>query len=750
MEPPPPSYREATERQDWLRLVAPYISLRDHASLCLVSRRFYRHFAPRLWNDPVAVLRVVRPHADCDEGTLPLRAYHDFILRRVDETRPATRRLVRSLDLRGFGRDESEFSLDTNTRTLGQTLERLSSKFPRLRCILIDGHPEVNPNYLLRNHLGPGLEPPLLLSMPGCQAGTLEAAFFASPYFRNLVYLDISDVPEAMATKALRDSIRPELLPRLRILKAQGQSMGDAEALSLLSAFKQRIWSLDLSRNRLTDKSLRNLRSTFPSVSFRDLSRSRTHRFAVEGVLIDHPHSNPGDPDKTLLVVESNHSASFSHPDRHLVDTPDYPGTQDPLAASRSNGRTAVWDDSPSAVKQALAADGATVEDGCPSLDSVFELDLCQANRGTTHLYLNHNNISAPGITSLITSSPGHFERFECDSMSFPVPEGLFPPWMPPNTKLSGLLGAAHLFRPVFSSNLQVLRIHHSLVTNLLSIRTDHLSEPLPTMVESWMAETYLLPRADLAYPQTFIPDMNPRLRSLILTHIPRYSTGPLIHKLTTFLHLLSLQERAIRSSLPPTRHGPQTLPGLRSLTLEFAPDPIHELHELQAADENATFSFFDDESSPSSRTPAHHPLPPKQTPNQPPPSPSPRDTAHDIYTPSTLAPSGRPITIFTGSSSPATIPPTAIAEYTRLCRTPSLQARIEPASPCHVAAGVPPGAYVFGEAWDAVLMGAGMARPGVRELAGMRDVFGAVRGYRAKTRGKAGWWGGEVRVLRG
>jgi hypothetical protein len=71
-QPPPPSYREATERQDWLPLVAPYISLRDHASLCLVSRRFYRHFAPRLWNDPVAVLRVLRPRADCDEGTLPV------------------------------------------------------------------------------------------------------------------------------------------------------------------------------------------------------------------------------------------------------------------------------------------------------------------------------------------------------------------------------------------------------------------------------------------------------------------------------------------------------------------------------------------------------------------------------------------------------------------------------------------------------------------------------------------------------
>ena len=622
---------------------------------------------------------------------------------------------------------------------------------------MVDGHPEVNPNYLARNRPGP--DPPLLLSMPGCQAGTLEAAFFASPYFRDLVYLDISDVPEAMATKALRDSIRSEVLPRLRILKAQGQSMGDAEALSLFSAFKQRIWSLDLSRNRLTDRSLRGLRSTFPSVSFRDLPRSRTHRFSVEGVLIDHPHSNPGDADMTMLVVESKHSDSFTHPDRYLVDTPDYPGTQDPLVASRSDGRTAIWDDSAAAIKKALTAHDDKLEDGCSSLDSVFELEVCQANRGTTHLYLSQNNISASGIASLIISSPGHLERFECDSMSFPVSEGLFPSWMPPNTKLSGLLGAAHLFRPVFSSNLQVLRIHHSLVTNLLSIRTDHLSEPIPSIVESWLAEVHLLPGAELAYPQTFVPDMNPRLRSLTLTNIPRYSTGPLIHKLTTFLHLLSLQERAIRSSRPVTRHDPQTLPGLRSLTLEFAPDPSRELHELQAAcsSETTAFSFFDDESSPGliSMETAPQPSPRQQhLPRQPMPLPSsPRDTSHEIYTPIILPPSNRPITVFAGSSSHTNT--LTIAEYTRLANIPSLQTRVEPATPCHVEAGVPPGAYVFGAAWDAILLrpsgaAGGMARPGMGELAGMRDVLGAVREFRAGTRGTGGWWTGEVGVLRG
>lgn len=49
-----PSYQDATTRPDWLALVAPYVPVREYARLCLVCRRFYRQFAPRLWNDPLA------------------------------------------------------------------------------------------------------------------------------------------------------------------------------------------------------------------------------------------------------------------------------------------------------------------------------------------------------------------------------------------------------------------------------------------------------------------------------------------------------------------------------------------------------------------------------------------------------------------------------------------------------------------------------------------------------------------------
>lgn len=51
-----PSYHDAIKRPDWLDLVAPYVAFRDYGRLCLVSKHFYRQFAPRLWNDPFTVL----------------------------------------------------------------------------------------------------------------------------------------------------------------------------------------------------------------------------------------------------------------------------------------------------------------------------------------------------------------------------------------------------------------------------------------------------------------------------------------------------------------------------------------------------------------------------------------------------------------------------------------------------------------------------------------------------------------------
>lgn len=62
----PPSYQDATKRPDWLELAAEYIPLREYARLCLVARRFYHQFGPRLWNDPLTAAGILnRDNGEC-------------------------------------------------------------------------------------------------------------------------------------------------------------------------------------------------------------------------------------------------------------------------------------------------------------------------------------------------------------------------------------------------------------------------------------------------------------------------------------------------------------------------------------------------------------------------------------------------------------------------------------------------------------------------------------------------------------
>lgn len=635
---------------------------------------------------------------------------------------------MQSLDLRGFAADSDEFSLDTDARSVTDTLGQLSSKLPKLRCILVDSHAEVNPNALVRNDAGLGVELPLLLSISGCQA-KIEASFFTSPYFRNLVYLDISDIPEIGTTRSLLQTIRPEFLPRLRVLKIQGHGMGDSGAEFLFTSFRQQLWSVDLGRNSLTDEAFKAVSLTFPVGNLRIITNKNATRSAVEGSLRD-----PQNLDRNgqfLFVEESEWSATFNHPDRYVVDAPSYINTQNLVITSRMNGLTKASSDSATSIKKALTNPTEHSSGGASSLTEHHDPEVCQSKGGITHLRLNENMVSACCISQLVKSAPGHLEHFECDSMLFHIPPDSLLGFLPPGTKLAGILGAAHLFRPVFSSNLQVLRIHHSLVTQILSIETDHLSERVPTMVSSWAAETFLLPRAEHTYPQAFTPDMNPRLRSLTLTKIPRYSTGPLIKNLIQFLKLASLQERAVQDAKASTRYQPQTLPGLRQLGLEFEHDPSQELEEIDSSFDGNGWTAPDTRRVSASEVGSSDLLN-RLT------QKSDRLQALLLSAPTgdqflrrTLY--GKELLVWVGSGEPT--PHKAVDEYTRLAKNAELQHRIEPATPCHVVAGVPSGSYIFGAAWDAMMRFTTTNKPRKEELASMLDVIAAIKQFRAVTR---------------
>lgn len=677
----------------------------------------------------------------------------------------ATLSLVRSFDARSFFVDDALFPQYTySTTALSSLLFSIARAFRQLTCIFLDGHPGLEPEGLV-NPLASGqlpqIEPPLLLSIPRCQT-ELPASFFASGYLRSLVYLDVSDMPGSLKKPLVQRTLNPAHLPSLRILKAQGREMDNATASLLFKAFGGQLWSVDLSRNKLADGIFDAMHHySFPAQT------SMTGDFDVEGRLVS--PSNAGGTTsfgQFCFIRESKWSASFSHPHRHLVDAPLYTRHAEdgrlPTVSQRLNGRVRITQDSADAAKAMLA--GGAGSHG-PSLGHVHGMDICRGHQGITHLYLNGNNISAAGLASMIRSSPGQLQHLECDPISFRLPEAAPPSWLS-KARLSGTLGAAHVFRPVFSANLQALRVHHSLVTQLLSLELDGLSP----MANLWVAETHLLPRAEFAYPEAFVPDMNPRLQSLVLTRIPRYSTGPLIDKLIGFLRMASTQERAIQDIENAGGYGPVTLPGLRHIRLEFEPDPREELGDDSQADfdldvagvmddASEEFSFFGESkwsSLPSATKPssssAHAAVPqstPKPTPQTDqsarPPSPhasSPRPEIQNRTQPGLVAdptpqalttiqhehpadendpeyqkhiwtwndrPLTQPVWIGKSSDSPKHTP--TVREYMRLLRAhPRLQADPVPVSPCHVKAGVPlpagpTGTYVFSAAWEAILL---------------------------------------------
>ncbi|ENH72580.1 hypothetical protein FOC1_g10013237 [Fusarium oxysporum f. sp. cubense race 1] len=236
---------------------------------------------------------------------------------------------------------------------------------------------------------------------------------------------------------------------------------------------------------------------------------------------------------------------------------------------------------------------------GLQGEDPYFPPASFQASQGLTHLNVSGNRVSSLGVMKLLTLCRGRLEQFSCDSMMLvpPLKGTMAAVWWPKAAKLYGFY-TTHTLRPVLSSNLRVVKLHHSVVTQIPTLELEGFS----SMACLHIAENILLPRAEMAFPEPFVPDMNPRITSLTLTHIPRRSSGPLINRLVSFLKLLSAQERALFDLS--SRRGPSVLAGLRHFRLEFEQDAYEgdayiageiDAEELLNSGDKG-FSFFDDE----------------------------------------------------------------------------------------------------------------------------------------------------------
>ncbi|KAL6864505.1 hypothetical protein J3F83DRAFT_766536 [Trichoderma novae-zelandiae] len=579
-----PSYSEALARPDWLQLAAPYIAITDYPALCRVSSRCWRIFAPRLWRDPCAWSKRLRQSTDDDTAPFWIR----FLLRNVHLLSARTRDLIRVVDVRkaAVPTDFCFREMDTTER-----FYTVLTMLPNIESLLIDDYCRVDARCLDLPAPSAADRRLLMLSLKDTGHG-ISRSLTESRHLRALVYLDISGpAPVAIA------SLDEEWLPGLRILKMCRKQLSDRRWESWAQLFHRRLWSLDLSGNELTDDSVLNLTEI---IDANTQLRTSDH-FAHEGELEEWPGSTL----KQYILRESPMSSVFLPGPRYLIDAPPINSPDDADESPpywlgvRSDGSVPVRPDTLDGVLDLLSRPG--VSDAADHLPR---------SRGITHLHLSGNRLTATGIQQLLIYSEGHLELFDCERMLlFPPKRTTTTTTHPPRPKvsrlfvssfmrMSGLLGSAHLIRPVFSCNLRVLRIHHSLVTNIPTLAMDGLR----SIECAYLAEKGLLPHLEKAYMIPFLPDMNPRLQSLTLTCVPRHSFGPLVYRLAFFLRLLSLQEEALsilKTKIEAESGRPLRLvSGLRHLALELEPRTAEEPLDFDATklmiSGDTPFSFFD------------------------------------------------------------------------------------------------------------------------------------------------------------
>ena len=654
----------------------------------------------------------------------------DLVFTKLHTVRATTRSLVHVLDSREFAKDTYDFASDRNERTLQQSFKRALTWLPQVNSILLDGHTDIDPSFLNGSASTDSTTCPLLLSIPYCPY-QLPNPFFSSPPLQKLVYLDISGVPGSIAPL-----IQPAVLPDLRVLKIRHREIDNATLAALASMLGLRLWSLDLSNNKLSDDVIETLRQKcFPVTQLRS-----GNFFTVEGRL-SVSEMGTRQNGAFLRVEESEWSGRFNHPERYFVDAPIYlaKATDNPQEHHpvRSPGSRLIRQDTADVISEVLSEGDMAIED-------------LRISHGLTHVHLSNNNVSSVGLEKLVKTTNGQIEKLSCDSMPLLPESSGYPQLWPGAAKLCGILGAAHIFRPVYSSNLGDLRIHHSLVTHIPTLDFEGAS----ALSQLYIAESAILPRVDEAFPQTFIPDMNPRLESLTLTCVPRRSLGPLITRLISFLKCLSEQERAIQdvSLVASSRRGPGILKGLRHLRFEFEPDPMADgftgsedldAEELLNSGEQG-FSFFGNEWTGKVAAVAETGSGSRGVANS-----SPEDTKGkgDEDTPNSdrideefLTYHGKwndqefSIPVWVGKTSAMSC---TLKEYRRLAVEQNVRDNVGPATPAQLLAGAPSDSYVFQTAWTLAIMPKEIEAPTTTELAGMKDVLEELKRYRLDCRAK-------------
>lgn len=673
--------------------------------------------------------------------------------------------LIITLNLRNLrsGLNRQLSCIASNLNLLDAVVQ-VAARLPNLRCFVVDGQVDSGLDKHYAQLLRP-LEHLNLLSLAHCRV-SLPLSFFSREVLAGLTYLDLSNSgSSARILLANASSFSASNLPNLGVLKLAGRALDITDAFRLLCEFSRQLWSIDLSNNKLDGFVIPLLCRDGSAYESRQRLQSNKY-FDVEGML----RAASMVPD-TFFVHESNFSADFSHPDRYLADAPLY--TVDNIYGSDVSGRRSgqrarlqghepVRGDSADDMIKALAGGP---HDHTPTMPEISHPNLVNVN--LTHVHLNGLVLlRSKDLEEVLESNAGRLEHLECDTaIYFPKDDWSDDKPHHPRFRLHGFPGAAHLFRPVYQSNLRVLKIHHSLVTNTPTLTTNDA----PFLENFWRSEVVFCKQNDLAFPQRFCPDMNPRIYSLTLSRVPQHSTGVVTDRLIHFLKLAAVQEQNIERMKAAIPHrGPPVLRGLRHIRLEFEPESKGDLDCWQrgedmeeAMKEFASFNevTWDSELSSSSQSVKSIMSKNSATSGTPKPigpqhmSPSEErltggpfaDTAGEEYyvVRCRHMTYDGPARIWIGSGVVSPANPPAVNAYMRNLAADEngkFLSDFAPASPSHVAAGVPHGSYIFRKAWERILLPSleDLAlRPTMADLRGMEDVLKGIKAFRSETREK-------------
>ncbi|KAK2749224.1 hypothetical protein FQN57_006840 [Myotisia sp. PD_48] len=429
----PPSYQSATARDAWT-IVAPYIRSADICAASLVSRKWHSIFAPFLWGAPASHFGT-----ENDAVYVALTRFK----RTLKIAGPCIRQLTHTLHIPPA---LSEIYGGPRSTWLHEILESL----PNLQSLLVSRLPFFDHSSLLALNSSDTSGSPdaeehiqaynLRLLIADHEPNTTSAGLLeALIHFPSLVYLDLSYTTAARGPDVLHTL---SYLQDLRILKLQGIGLKDSDMEILAKAIQTRVRWLDVRKNFLTDKALRNLfqHCFLPPDIHRNEEQLGRDNMNMEWSRLVGPLSD---------VIGSDFLKS-EHLDKQLLS----------LYTTPLTGRSALEDIS---------------------------------SAGITHLYIADNNLSVEGLRSLLHTKKLHvLDGGTADIVDIilkrekdrAITNGVDSPLM----ATFDLPGAEKLI-PVLSDTtaqpLTFLRIHHAVVTKDAPRKEISVNCLLPELADS-------------------------------------------------------------------------------------------------------------------------------------------------------------------------------------------------------------------------------------------------------------------------